>query len=80
MNLIFIIKMIEENLVFEEKVPQLSSRTLSYYGTHQRENRSKVLYMNGNPFIAGNKFDRLKANYIFHVYLQLTTLIDYVIK
>ena len=36
MNLIIIIKMIEENLVFEEKVPQLSSRTLSYYGTHQR--------------------------------------------
>jgi hypothetical protein len=72
--------MIEENLVFEEKVPQLSSRTLSYYGTHQRENRSEILYMSGNPFIAGNKYDRLKANYIFHVYLQLTTLIDYVNK
>ena len=80
MNLIIIIKMIEENLVFEEKVQQLSSRTLSYYGTHQRENRSKLLYTSGNTSIHGNKYDKLKANYIFHVYLQLTTLIDYVNK
>ena len=42
---------IEEETIFEEEHPQLSSRTLSFYGTQQRENKSKVLDEGGNNFI-----------------------------
>ena len=70
--------MTEENLVFEEESPQLSSRTLSFYGTQQRENKSKVLDEGGNNFIIHPTFRKLKAKYVFHVGFQLSTIIDYV--
>ena len=70
--------MIEENAVFEEEAPQLSSRTLSFYGTHQRENKSKVLYTGGNQYLIHSKYERLKTKKIFHVCLQLSSIIDYV--
>ena len=74
--------MIEEVIEFEKKeevtMPQLSSRTMSFYGTHQRENKSKILYTGGNEFLIHSKHKKLKAKYIFHVCFQLTTLIDYV--
>ena len=74
--------MIEEIIEFEKKeeiaMPQLSSRTMSFYGTHQRENKSKILYTGGNEFLIHSKHKKLKAKYIFHVCFQLTTLIDYV--
>ena len=70
--------MIEENIVFQEEEPQLSSRTLSFYGTHQRENKSKVLYTGGNQYLIHSKFGRLKTEKIFHVCFQLSSIIDYV--
>ena len=70
--------MTEENAVFEEEAPQLSSRTLSFYGTHQRENKSKVLYTGGNQYLIHSKYERLKTKKIFHVCLQLSSIIDYV--
>ena len=70
--------MIEENAVFEEEAPQLSSRTLSFYGTHQRENKSKVLYTGGNQYLIHSKYERLKTKKIFHVCFQLSSIIDYV--
>ena len=70
--------MIEENLVFEEESPQLSSRTLSFYGTHQKENKSKILYPGGFPFVEHPEFEKLKVEYIFHVFFQLSSIIDYV--
>ena len=70
--------MAEENLVFEEEFPQLSSRTLSFYGTHQRENKSKVLYTGGNQYLIHSKYERLKTKKILHVCFQLSSIIDYV--
>ncbi len=70
--------MTEENLVFEEESPQLSSRTLSFYGTHQNENKSKILYPGGFPFVEHPEFEKLKVEYIFHVFFQLSSIIDYV--
>ena len=74
--------MIEEKLIFEEnekdQMPQLSSRTLSFYGTQQRENKSRILYTDGNQFLIHTKFQKLNAKYIFHVCFQLSTIIDYV--
>ena len=69
---------IEEETIFEEEHPQLSSRTLSFYGTQQRENKSKVIYEGGNGFIIHPTFRKLKAKYVFHVGFQLSTIIDYV--
>ena len=71
--------MIEENAIFEEEFPQLSSRTLSFYGTHQRENKSKVLYTGGNQYLIQSKYERLNTEKIFHVCFQLSSIIDYVI-
>ena len=59
-------------------MPQLSSRTMSFYGTQQRENKSKILYTDGNEYLIHTKHKKIKAKYIFHVCFQLTTLIDYV--
>ena len=70
--------MIEENITFKEDIPQLSSRTLSYYGTHQREDKSKVLYTGGNQFLIHSKYGRLQTEKMFHVYFQITSIIDYV--
>lgn len=70
--------MLEENLTFEINNPQLSSRTLSFYGTHQRENKSKILYTGGNQYLVHNKYEKLKAKYVFHVCFQLSSIIDYV--
>ena len=70
--------MTEENLVFEQVPPHLSSRTLSFYGTQQTENKSKVLYSGGFPFIEHSEFEKLKAEYIFHVCFQLSSLMNYV--
>ena len=76
--------MIEEQIIFgdeeeqKDKMPQLSSRTLSFYGTHQRENKSKILYTDGNLFLIHKKNQKIKAKYIFHVCFQLSTIIDYV--
>ena len=68
----------EETLYFEETAPQLSSKTLSFYGTHQQENKSKILYTGGNEYLVHNKNEKIKAKYIFHVSFQLSSLIDYV--
>ncbi len=70
--------MIEENINLEEVPTQLSSRTLGFYGTHQIENKSKILYTGGNEFLAHSKNEKIKAKYIFHVCFQLSSLIDYV--
>ena len=70
--------MIEESVIFEEEIPQLSSRTLSFYGTHQRENKSKVLYTGGNQYLIHSKYERLKTEKIFHFCFQLSSIIDYV--
>ena len=68
----------EEKINFEQESRQLSSRTLSFYGTHQRENKSKIVYSNGCEFIPNEKYGNLKAKYIFHVCFQLSSIIDYV--
>ena len=68
----------EEKVIFQQDSRQLSSRTLSFYGTHQRENKSKILYSNGCEFIPNEKYGNLKAKYIFHVCFQLSSIIDYV--
>ena len=70
--------MLEETINFEEVPTQLSSRTLGFYGTHQIENKSKILYTGGNEFLAHSKNEKIKAKYIFHVCFQLSSLIDYV--
>ena len=70
--------MIEDTIPFEEDSPQLSSRTLSFYGTHQRENKSKIIYTGGNQYLIHSKYQKLKTEYIFHVFFQLSSLIDYV--
>ena len=70
----------EENAIFEEVPMQLSSRTLGFYGTHQIENKSKILYTRGNEYLPHSKWEKIKAKYIFHVCFQLSSLIDYVIK
>ena len=68
----------EENINFEEVPMQLSSRTLSFYGTHQQENKSKILYTGGNEYLVHSKNQKIKAKYMFHVCFQLSSLIDYV--
>ena len=70
--------MLEENVNFEEVPVQLSSRTLGFYGTHQQENKSTILYTGGNEYLVHSKNEKLKAKYIFHVCFQLSSLIDYV--
>ena len=70
----------EETLNFEKAIPQLSSKTLSFYGTHQQENKSKILYTGGNEYLIHEKNEKIKAKYIFHVSFQLSSLIDYVRK
>ena len=68
----------EENLVFEEESLQLSTRTSSFYGIHQTDNKSKILYPGGFPFIEHQEFEKLKVEYIFHVSFQLSSIMDYV--
>lgn len=74
----------EEDIVLEEQEQQLSSRTLSFYGTHQRENKSKILYCDGSPYLFDlkiqDKNERIQAKYIFHLCFQLSSIIDYVSK
>lgn len=70
--------MLEENVNFEEVPAQLSSRTLGFYGTHQQENKSKILYTGGNEYLVHLKNEKIQAKYIFHVCFQLSSLIDYV--
>ena len=70
--------MLEENVNFEEVHVQLSSRTLGFYGTHQQENKSIILYTGGNEYLVHSKNEKIKAKYIFHVCFQLSSLIDYV--
>ena len=72
--------MLEENVNFEEVPTQLSSRTLGFYGTHQQENKSTILYTGGNEYLVHSKNEKIKAKYIFHVCFQLSSLIDYVNK
>ena len=57
---------------------ELSVKTLSFYGTHQQENKSKILYTGGNEYLEHSKNEKIKAKYIFHVCFQLSSLIDYV--
>jgi hypothetical protein len=70
--------MLEENINFEEIPAQLSAKTLSFYGTHQQENKSKILYTGGNEYLEHSKNEKIKAKYIFNVCFQLSSLIDYV--
>ena len=72
--------MTEENIVFEKKVPELSSRTLSFYGTHQRQNKSKILYSGGNELLndLNREYINLKTEYIFHICFQLSNIVDFV--
>jgi hypothetical protein len=70
----------EEGENFEEEYPQLSSRTLSFYGTHQRENKSTIINEGGNEFLVHQPFRKLHAQYVFHVCFQLSSIIDYVSK
>ena len=70
--------MLEETINFEESPLQLSSKTLSFYGTHQIENKSKILYTGGNEYLVHTKNEKIRAKYIFHVCFQLSSLIDYV--
>jgi hypothetical protein len=72
--------MIEENIDFEKKVPELSSRTLSFYGTHQRQNKSKILYTGGNELLndLNREYINLKTEYIFHICFQLSNIVDFV--
>ena len=72
--------MAEEFLVFEKKFPELSSRTLSFYGTHQRQNKSKILYTGGNELLndLNRKYINLKTEYIFHICFQLSNIVDFV--
>ena len=70
--------MLEENVNFEEVPVQLSSKTLGFYGTHQQENKSIILYTGGNEYLVHSKNEKIKAKYIFHVCFQLSSLIDYV--
>ena len=42
------------------------------------ENKSKVLYSGGFPFIEHSEFEKLKVEYIFHVCFQLSSLMNYV--
>ena len=72
--------MLEENVNFEEVPTQLSSRTLGFYGTHQIENKSKILYTGGNEYLVHSKDEKIKVKYMFHVCFQLSSLIDYVSK
>lgn len=68
--------MVEEFIVFEKKLPELSSRTLSFYGTHQRQNKSKILYTGGNELLndLNKEYINLKAEYIFHICFQLSSI------
>ena len=70
--------MLEETINLEEVTIQLSSKTLTFYGTHQQENKSKILYTGGNQYLVHSKDEKIKAKYIFHVCFQLSSLIDYV--
>ena len=70
--------MLEETINLEEVTTQLSSKTLTFYGTHQQENKSKILYTGGNQYLVHSKDEKIKAKYIFHVCFQLSSLIDYV--
>ena len=70
--------MLEETINFEEANLQLSAKTLSFYGTHQQENKSKILYTGGNEYLVHSKNEKIKAKYIFHVCFQHSSLIDYV--
>ena len=72
--------MIEENIVFEKKIPELSSRTLSFYGTHQRQNKSKILYTGGNQLLndLNREYINLKTQYVFHICFHLSTLENFV--
>ena len=68
--------MLEETVNFEESPLQLSSRTLSFYGTHQRQNKSKILYTGGNELLndLNKEYINLKAEYIFHICFQLSSI------
>jgi hypothetical protein len=72
--------MTEENIVFEKKVPELSFRTLSFYGSHQRQNQSKIIYTGGNELLndINREYINLKTEYIFHICFQLSSIVDFV--
>ena len=72
--------MTEENIVFEKKVPELSTRALSFYGSPQRLNKSKILYKGGNELLndLNREYINLKTEYIFHICFQLSNIVDFV--
>ena len=72
--------MAEEFIVFEKKYTELSSRTSSFYGTHQRQNKSKILYTGGNELLndLNREYINLKTEYIFHICFQLSNIVDFV--
>ena len=74
--------MIEENIVFEQKIPELSARSLGFYGSHQRQNKSKILYTGGNELLndLNKEYVNLKTEYIFHLCFQLSSIVDLVSK
>ena len=72
--------MTEENIIFEKKVPELSSRALSFYGAYQRQNKSKIIYTGGNELLTDINRENinLKTEYIFHICFQLSSIVDFV--
>lgn len=68
----------ENEMTFVEEQTKISTRTLNFYGTQQRENKSRIYLSNGSPFLIRPKLEKYKTENVFHVCFQLSSIVDYV--